>query len=148
MNVFQSTSGPVRPTSSPVGFSILEVVKLQRIFDPFPPKIVVGLLWLLLWPFQFTTSLRWKSPRVHRWVGTFLLLDAAAVLFGVIPMCTMGGCLYVHIAAHFRIVHISNDPTAITSNPGHGPWLSKGSGRLPFCPFSGYTAPRRCCEAI
>jgi hypothetical protein len=53
---------------------------------------LTGLIWLLLWPLQFTTSIRWKWPRVHRWVGTFLLVDGCAVLLGIVPMCTMGIC--------------------------------------------------------
>jgi hypothetical protein len=56
------------------------------------PKFFIAIIWLFLWPFQFTTSLRWKSPRVHRWVGTFLLVDAATILLGIIPMCTTGAC--------------------------------------------------------
>jgi len=59
----------------------------KRMADSSP-----ALLWLLLWPAQFTSKLRWKSPRLHRFLGTALMIDAALVLLGAPAMCAMGAC--------------------------------------------------------
>jgi hypothetical protein len=52
----------------------------------------LALSWLLLWPSQFTSKFRWKSPWFHRFLGTALMIDAALILSGVLAMCANGAC--------------------------------------------------------
>ena len=75
----------------------------------------------LAWPFQFTTPRRRKSPHVHRWVGTFLLLNAAAGQLGIIAM---GACLYVRVTGYVRMSIFQTTQQQSQATPAVGGWGS------------------------
>jgi hypothetical protein len=86
LSALRIQSGPHYSTSSLVKQSFVVVPRGIKT-DPD-----LALSWLLLWPSQFTSKFRWKSPWFHRFLGTVLMIDAALILSGVLAMCANGAC--------------------------------------------------------